>query len=155
MFLVSILFPFLQAVWQGGGIPEMRHGPETFWSFKGTIEYSYLGHGRVVHEYWFSDYWFLDRISQYEGLGWWIGPALILTFAFQILVLLFSALAIFLDKRKLFLCSVILSASTLFCMLFVTYALYHSYARYPVAGFWLSLLPTVLFTVVFLKSGKP
>lgn len=154
MFLISIFSPFLQAVWQGGGIPELRPGPETFWSFKGTIEYSYLGRGRVVNEFWFFDYWFLDRISQYEELGQWIGPALILTLASQILVLLFSASAIFLGKSQLFLLSVIFNASTLFCMWLVTHALYH-YARYPVAGFWLSLLTTVLFVAAFLTSRKP
>jgi len=108
-----------------------------------------------VNEYWFSDYWFLGRISQYEGLGRWIGPALILTLTSQILVLLFSALAIFLDKGQLFLFSVIFNASTLFGMLLVTYALYHEYARYPVAGFWLSLLTTILFVAAFLMSRRP
>lgn len=155
VFLISIVLPFLQAVWQGGIYPEMRPGPETFWSFKGTTEYSYLGRGRVVNEYWFSDYWFLDRISHYEGFGRWIGPALIITLASQILVLLFSTLAIFLDKGQLFLCSIAFSASTLFCMCLVTYALHPDYERYPVAGFWLSLLATALFVAALLMSRKP
>jgi len=134
VFLISVFTPFLQAVWHGGTFPEVRPGPETFWSFRETIEYWYLGRGRIVNEYWFVDYWFLNGIFQYEGLGRWIGPALILTFASQILVLLFSALAILLEKGQLFLCSIVLNAVALFSMWLVTYALHHDYERYPVAG---------------------
>jgi len=154
VFMISIFSPFLQAVWQGFIIPEASPGPETFWSFKGTIEYSYLGHGPVVKEFWFFDYWFLNRISKYEGFGRWIGSALILTLASQILIQFFSASAIFLGKSQLFLCSAISNASMLFWMWLITYALRHEYARYPVAGFWLSLLTTVLFVVAFLMSRK-
>jgi len=69
LFIISIFVPFLQATWRGIGIPEIRPGPQTFWSFKGTIEYWYLDHGRVVNEFWFSDYWFLHWITETQHCG--------------------------------------------------------------------------------------
>jgi len=155
VLLISIFFPFLKVYWKGMTIPEIRSGPLTLWSFKGTMEIWYLGRGRVTYEYWFSDYWFLDIIYRYEELGHWIGPALILTLATQILAPLFSAIAILLDKSKLFLFPIVLSAITLSCMLLVTYALQHNYEGLPVAGFWLTLTAAALFSAALFISRRP
>jgi len=153
VFVISIFTPFLQAVWQGGIIGG-RPGPETYWSFKGTIETIYPEHGRTVREYWLTDYWFHNRISQYEGLGPLIEPALTLTLTCQILVLIFAKSAILLNRSQLFLGSITLNAIALFCMLLITYALYHEYERHLVAGFWLALLATALFGAALYMSRK-
>jgi len=152
VFLISIFFPFLQAVWQGGGIPEIRSGTENFWSFRITYEITYSGRGLAVDEYWYFDYWFL-MTPHFEVLERWAGPVLILTLASQILVLLFSALAILLDKGQLFLFSISLNAVALFCMSLLTYTLHHDYERYPAVGFWLTLLAAVLFVVAFFTTS--
>jgi hypothetical protein len=154
VFLISIFCPFLQATWYGGVIREYHPGPENFWSFKERQEYSYGGR-QFVDEYWFFSYWNRPPITETQELFHLTEPTLILAFVSQILVLLSSVLAIFLDKRWLFLCSIILSAVGLFCMWFFTYALDEDYERFQVAGFWLMLVAALLFVVAFFISGEP
>jgi len=155
LFVISIFTPFLQVLWRGMGIPEFHHGPENLWSFKETIEYSYMGDGLIRREFWFSEYWFQYWITENEMLQTWVGPILILVLVFQILVVSFSILTIFTIKHKLFLCSaVVFNALVLLCMLFVTYTLYHSYEKYLVLGFWLSFVSVALFVTALFFSRK-
>lgn len=155
LFTLSILFPFLEAAWQGMKIPEAIIGRETFWSFKYHVIYGWnYGNLVVVNEdRWFADYWqFLPvGIGRIEA---WISPVLIFMFEAQILCVLFAALSLFRLKPYLLLSSTILNAFTTFGMLFVTQALSHEYAKTLQAGFWLTIPSAALFLAAAFLSSR-
>jgi hypothetical protein len=154
VFLISVFSPFLQAFWIEASIPESRPGPLTFWSFKTRIEF--FGLDSYVKESWYSNYWFdVGGFVSRSASERWVESALILIFVSQILVLSFSALAILLDKRWLFLCSTIFGVVAFYCMWFVSNSLRHGYISDLLNGFWVTLPAALLFIVPFLISGKP
>lgn len=154
LFLVSIFLPFLQ-VWrlEWIGFPEMRPGPQTFWSFKGRFEWWTIG-GNKVTEPWFADYW--SQMSYFvfvaQPLGSWITPVLIFMFEAQVVTILSALLAIFRLKPYLLVLSTGFNAFTTFCMWFISEALSSWYSKRFEAGFWVSFPSAALFLLAFLLS---
>lgn len=133
-------------------IPEVNPGPENYWSFRHTVQYSYLGIGSFYREWWFTDFWLQPAYSITifkEEFAQVAGPVFVTMFLTQILTILFGALSIIKQKPLLLLISTIPSTATIFSMLFITQALYDSYTRNLQAGFYLAIASTALFLAAF------
>ena len=156
LVILSTLLPFLEVQWTGMRIPEAILGPRTLWSFKETYLHGYMFTDPAIRldEWWFARYWCREEAFG-VGLGFWVGPVLIFMLEAQLCTLLSAALALRKLKPRLVLATGLLSAFTIACMGFVTYALSHEYAKTLHAGFWLAVGATLTFFVTFLESWRP
>jgi len=148
LLIVSMALPFLQAEWAGMHVPEVQIGPDTYWSFKRTSQYSSMNTGFVAEQWWFFEYWNPTAPTQQPQYS---GGTVMIMFIFQVLAVFLAALATFQVKPYLFLSSAILSVLTIFCMLLVGNALHFGYVITFQAGFWLTFPPAPMFFVSFLE----
>ena len=138
---LSFINPFLSQTPFSIAIPEERPvGPLLFWSFKGSQEFWRTGRGIIVKEFWFADWWKrADWYAYGNPLSVWVEPALILMFEAQVLVFVFSALAILQMKRTYMLPPLILNIFIALDMwLIVQATTNHNIIEFK-PGFWLTI----------------
>jgi hypothetical protein len=142
-FLFSLISPFYLA---SGRFMESGWAIY-YWSYKSETHSYWLGIPGRFSQSWFSDYWF----SPFNFLPTWV---LLSMFVIQVLILAFSTISIFVNRRILSLTPVYLSMILLILMIHAGRIMSPEYDGYQ-TGYYLVYPSVFLFAAAFTLSDSP